>query len=49
MTKLINDISDLQDSNIWKVEADQDIHLEDYFLEIPAYKELVETDKFIVS
>lgn len=49
MFRKIQDISELKDSDIWKVEADQDLHLEDYFLEIPAYKELVKTDKFIVS
>lgn len=41
-------ISNFSDLNIWKIEADQDAFLKDYYVEIPAYKELINTNKFWV-
>lgn len=43
------DISLLKDLDIRKVEADQDQYLQEYFIEIDAYKQLENTSKYIVS
>lgn len=47
MDKSIN-IFDFSKLDIWKIEADQDIFLKDYYVEIPAYNELINTNKFTV-
>lgn len=37
-----------KDLDIWKIEADQDIFLNDYYVEIWAYNELFNTSKYVI-
>jgi len=43
------DISLFRNLDIWKIEADQDLFLNDYYVEISAYKELFNTSKYVVA
>ena len=41
-------ISDFRDLDIWRIEADQDWFLQDYYVEIPAYSELITWTKYFI-
>lgn len=42
------DISNFKNLDIWKIEADQDRFLKEYFIETPAFDELMKTNKYVI-